>query len=151
MNSQIKTILIVGKAGSGKSTLANVLCGNNVFQENHSSIRETKSCQVAYFDYCDQTYKIIDTPGFTEDDFSTNKIVSKSIDIVKHLKEDLTQIFIVTDEFSEIDSLLYHFLKEFVLDNYEEDDDKNAKELLTFVRTKFILHENSKVVQKMLY
>ncbi|KAI9301298.1 hypothetical protein BJ944DRAFT_243404 [Cunninghamella echinulata] len=81
MDTQIKTILIVGKTGSGKSTLANVLCGNNVFHENHSSIRETKSCQ-------------------------------------------------------------------FVLGNYEEDDNKNAKELLTFIRTIFILYEDSKVVQK---
>ncbi|CAO3648421.1 unnamed protein product [Cunninghamella echinulata] len=148
MGTHIKTILIVGKTGSGKSTLANVLCGETIFQENHSSIRESKSAQVKHFSNHGQTYKIIDTPGFTKDDFSMNKITSKSTAIVKHLKEDLTQVFIVTDEFSEVDSLLYHFLKDFVLDNYNEDENNNAKELITFIRTKFIQFENPEVIRK---
>ncbi|XP_005953046.1 GTPase IMAP family member 7-like, partial [Haplochromis burtoni] len=63
-----RRIVLLGKTGAGKSSIANTLCGEPVFEVDHTPKSGTSECQAKFMSVSGRTVLFIDTPGFIDTD-----------------------------------------------------------------------------------
>ncbi|XP_039897052.1 GTPase IMAP family member 7-like isoform X4 [Simochromis diagramma] len=61
-----RRIVLLGKTGAGKSSTAKTLCGEPVFEVNHTPKSGTSECQAKYMSVGGRMVVFIDTPGYID-------------------------------------------------------------------------------------
>ncbi|GBB96842.1 hypothetical protein RclHR1_02850013 [Rhizophagus clarus] len=131
----IKNLLIVGCTTCGKSTLANVLCGKRTFDENESTIRNSRDFQEEKFFWKGIEYHVVDIRVVLDE----KKILYKIGRVICSMPEGIRQVLFVVDQrLTAEESEKLKKIDDFILKI-------GIKEFTTIVRTKF---ENFKIVEK---
>ncbi|XP_039897055.1 GTPase IMAP family member 7-like isoform X7 [Simochromis diagramma] len=66
MDESARRIVVLGKTGAGKSSTAKTLCGEPVFEVNHTPKSGTSECQAKYMSVGGRMVVFIDTPGYID-------------------------------------------------------------------------------------
>ena len=73
------SILFIGATGAGKSTLCNFLVKKPVFKAESGMGAVTQAASSYYFDFSNKTYKMIDCPGFMDNEEKNQKRILSEI------------------------------------------------------------------------
>ena len=84
-----KNLLVVGRTGVGKSALSNVLSESDVFDESGYSVSMTKTFQKKDFEWNGTKYCVLDTIGIDHTSLSIEKILDRSLFIIRWNKPSL--------------------------------------------------------------
>ncbi|XP_039897064.1 GTPase IMAP family member 7-like isoform X2 [Simochromis diagramma] len=68
MDESARRIVVLGKTGAGKSSFAKTLCGEPVFEVDHTAESGTQKCQAKFMSVGGRMVLFIDTPGFIDTD-----------------------------------------------------------------------------------
>ncbi|XP_042073672.1 GTPase IMAP family member 7-like, partial [Haplochromis burtoni] len=66
MDETARRIVVLGKTGAGKSSFAHTLCGEPVFEVDHTAKSGTQRCQAKFMSVSGRMVLFIDTPGFID-------------------------------------------------------------------------------------
>ena len=137
-----KNLLLIGKTGNGKSTLANVLTQSAKFTESAGSTSQTRIIQAEQFKHNEQSYSIIDTPGFFDTKLKQEEILDIIAEAVYLVKDGLSQVFFVSKgRFDHYEMSTYNILREIIFD-------KCVSDYTTLVRTNFVDFDNKEECEK---
>ncbi|XP_026011217.1 GTPase IMAP family member 8-like [Astatotilapia calliptera] len=82
MDESARRIVVLGKTGAGKSSFANTLCGQPVFEVNHTPSSGTQKCQAKFMSVSGRMVLFIDTPGFIDTKKSEEEMKSEIVSCI---------------------------------------------------------------------
>jgi len=131
--TEIRNIILIGRTGQGKSTLANVITGTDKFKESDKGVSETKNAQAEIIkdEEVDVEYRIVDTIGIGDTQWSTKQVLFKIAEAVRMVKEGVNQVLFVTSgRFTKEEIEAYNLLRTVIFD-------EEIIKYTTVVRTRF--------------
>src|SRR4051794_33914957 len=93
---------MIGVMGSGKSAIGNVISKTYKFQESQGVRGVNKEIQIEKFENDGTSYRIIDTVGLGDPNFSREDILISLEGAVQVIGKGINQIFFVSDAASRI-------------------------------------------------